>query len=89
MPNPISLYTHLQLYIYIIFIDRQLDLRIDIRIDRRIDKRIDRGIDRRIDKQNKMIEQKGMNLNHDFYVVVGKLYRKENAQTGHQYNIFI
>ena len=30
-----------------------------------------------------MIEQKGMHLNHDFYVVVGKLCRTEKAQTGH------
>ena len=37
----------------------------------------------------KWIEQKGMPLNHDFYVVVGKQCRTENAQTGHQHNIFI
>ena len=34
-----------------------------------------------------MIEQKGMLLNHDFYV--GKQCRTENAQTGHQYIMFI
>ena len=28
-----------------------------------------------------------MHLNHDFYVVVGKQYRTENAYTGHQYII--
>ena len=35
------------------------------------------------------IHQKGMHFNHDFYVVVGKQCCKENAYTGHQYNIFI
>ena len=29
-----------------------------------------------------MIEKKGMHLNHDFYVVVGKICRTENAYTG-------
>ena len=38
---------------------------------------------------SEMIEQKGMHLNHEFYVVVGKQCRTENALTGHQYNIFI
>ena len=33
------------------------------------------------------MEQKGMHLNHDFYVVVGIQCRTENAYTGHQYNI--
>ena len=36
-----------------------------------------------------VIEQKGMHLNHDFYVVVSKQCRTENAYTGHQYKIFI
>ena len=35
------------------------------------------------------IEQKGMHLNHDYYQVVGNQCRKENAYTGHQYNIFL
>ena len=35
----------------------------------------------------KGIEQKGMHLNNDFYVVVGKQCRTENKYTGHQYNI--
>ena len=35
------------------------------------------------------IRQKGIDLNHDFYVVVGKQYRTENAYTGHQHNISI
>ena len=34
------------------------------------------------------IRQKGINLNHDFYVVVGK-QKMRIAYTGHQYNIFI
>ena len=34
------------------------------------------------------IEHKGMDLNHDFYVVC-KQCRTENAQTVHQYNILI
>ena len=34
-------------------------------------------------------DQKGIDLNHDFYVVVGKQYRTENAYTSHQHNIFI
>ena len=36
-----------------------------------------------------MIRQKGIDLNHDFYVHVGKQSRTENEYTGHQYNIFI
>ena len=36
-----------------------------------------------------MIHQKGMDLNQDFDVVVGKQCRTENAYMGHQYNIFI
>ena len=32
---------------------------------------------------------KGNTLDHDFYVVVGKQYRKENAYAGHQHNMFI
>ena len=32
--------------------------------------------------------EKIMHLNHDFYVVIGKQCRTENAYTGHQYNIF-
>ena len=35
------------------------------------------------------MELKGMTLGHDFYVVVGKQCRTENALTGHQYNIFM
>ena len=35
------------------------------------------------------IRQKDIDLNHDFYVIVGKQCRTENAYTGHQYNIFI
>ena len=30
----------------------------------------------------KIIHQKGMHLNHDFYVVVGKQYRIENTYYG-------
>ena len=30
-----------------------------------------------------MIEQKGMTFYHDFYVVVGKQCRTENAYAGH------
>ena len=37
----------------------------------------------------KLTQQKGMDLNHDFYVVVDKQCRTENAYTGHRYNIFI
>ena len=33
--------------------------------------------------------QKGTILDHDFYVVVGKQCRIENAYAGHQHNIFI
>ena len=39
-------------------------------------------------RQSKM-EQKGMTFDHDFYVVVGKQCRTENAYAGHQHNIFI
>ena len=35
------------------------------------------------------MEQKGMTFDHDFYVVVGKKCRTENAYAGHQHNIFI
>ena len=35
------------------------------------------------------IHQKGIDLNHDFYIVFGKQYRTENAYTGQQHNIFI
>ena len=35
------------------------------------------------------IHKKGMHLNHNFYVVVGKQCCTENAYMGHQYNIFI
>ena len=31
-----------------------------------------------------LIEQKGMHLNHNFYLFVGKQCRTENAKTGHQ-----
>ena len=33
------------------------------------------------------MRQKGIDLNHDFYVVVSKQCRTENAYTGHQHNI--
>jgi hypothetical protein len=33
------------------------------------------------------MKQKGMTFDHDFYVVVGKQCRSENAYTGHQHNI--
>ena len=36
-----------------------------------------------------LMRQKGIDLNHDFSVVVGKQCRTENAYTGHQHNIFI
>ena len=39
--------------------------------------------------QSFMMEQKGMTFDHDFYVVVGKQCRTQNAYTGHQHNIFI
>ena len=32
--------------------------------------------------------QEGTTFDHDFYVVVGKQCRTENAYVGHQYNIF-
>ena len=35
------------------------------------------------------ISQKGIDLNHDFHVVVCKQYRTENVYTGHQHNIFV
>jgi hypothetical protein len=35
------------------------------------------------------MEQKGMTFDHNFYVVVGKQCRTENAYTGTQHNIFI
>jgi hypothetical protein len=35
------------------------------------------------------MEQKGMTFDHDFYVVVGKQCRTENAYAGHQHNIWI
>ena len=35
------------------------------------------------------MRQKGIDLNHNFYVVVGKQCRTENVHTGHQYNTFI
>ena len=35
------------------------------------------------------MRQKGIDFNHDFYVVVGKQCRTENAYTGHKYKIFI
>ena len=35
-----------------------------------------------------LMNQKGNTLDHDFYVVVGKQCRTENAYTGHQHNIF-
>ena len=33
------------------------------------------------------MEQKVMNFDHDFYVVVGKQCRTENAYAGHHHNI--
>ena len=33
--------------------------------------------------------QEGTTFDHDFYVVVGKQCRTENAYVGHQHNIFI
>ena len=39
-------------------------------------------------KREKM-RQKGIDLNHGFYIVVGKQCRTENAYTGHQHNVFI
>ena len=35
------------------------------------------------------MEQKGMTFDRDFYVVVGKQCRTENAYAGNQHNIFI
>ena len=34
-----------------------------------------------------MIRQKGIDLNHDFYIVVGKQCCTKNAYMGHQYII--
>ena len=39
-------------------------------------------------KKDKMIELKGMHLNHNIYVVVGKQCRTENAWTGIRYKIY-
>ena len=36
-----------------------------------------------------LMELKGMTFDHDFYNVVGKQCRTENAYAGHQHNIFI
>ena len=36
-----------------------------------------------------MMIQEGTTFDHDFYVVVGKQCRTENAYAGHQHNIFI
>ena len=36
-----------------------------------------------------LMYQKGTSLAHDFYIVVGKQCRTENAYAGHQHNIFI
>ena len=36
-----------------------------------------------------IMRQKGIDLNQDFYVVVGKQWRTENAYTGELYDIFI
>ena len=33
------------------------------------------------------MRQKGIDFNHDFYAVIGKQCRTENAYTGHQHNI--
>ena len=38
---------------------------------------------------NQSMRQKGIDLNHDFYVVFGKQCRTENEYSGHQHNIFI
>ena len=35
------------------------------------------------------MDQEGTTFNNDFYVVVGKQCRTENAYGGHQHNIFI
>ena len=35
------------------------------------------------------IIQEGITFDHDFYIVVGKQCRTENAYAGHQHNIFI
>ena len=39
--------------------------------------------------QKILMEQKGMTFDNDFYVVVGKQCRTENAYAVHQNNIFI
>ena len=36
-----------------------------------------------------MMRQKGIDLNNDFYVVVGKQYRTENEYTGHTNTIYL
>ena len=36
----------------------------------------------------KTMIQEGTTFDHDFYVVVGKQCRTENAYAGHQHNIF-
>ena len=38
---------------------------------------------------NKKMIQEGTTFDHDFYVVVDKQCRTENAYAGHQHNIFI
>ena len=45
-------------------------------------------LQRKWDPIEKMI-QEGMTFDRDFYVVVGKQCRTENANAGHQHNIFI
>ena len=40
-------------------------------------------------RKHLMVRQKGIDLNHDFYVVVGNQCRTENAYTGHQHIIVI
>ena len=42
-----------------------------------------------MDTHSAMIGQKGIDLNHDLYVVVDKQCRTENAYKVHQHNIFI
>ena len=39
--------------------------------------------------QHRMMNQKGNTLDHNFYVVVGKQCRTENAYAGHQHIILI
>ena len=38
--------------------------------------------------KSKMMEQKGMTFDHDFYVIVGKQCCTENVYADHQHNIF-